>query len=321
MFLIVVGHIGLYGRHGGDLVGKGTESCTIFATDTFVLLSGWYGIKFRWSKIIRFMGLGLFVSLLLFFLAKKTGIDSSFKYSLGWFGASYMGLLLLSPIINDCLNDRWWWFYAAAMFLNWLPLRYFGVSFAIPGWGGISFNTLCFMYVTGRVLRKTDWVRKVTSFQALATFTVLMVINIVWAAAAGFSKPNSFIYSLLIGTRDNNSPLAIALAVSIFLMFRGMVIQSFIGRISAFIAPSMFSVYLLHEGCNGQLSRILYNKYLFCDLGETLQLRLLSVLLSATIVMTICVCVDLVRRYASSIIVRTCPSSIRDWFGNPKLMR
>ena len=143
----------------------------------------------------------------------------------GWFGASYLGLMTIgSGIINHCIDtgncSRMWKMYAVVMFMSWLPLKCFGIDLAMPGWEGISFNTLLFMYMTGRMLRQSQWMANAKVMHIGLGFLVLMAANIGWAAVGGFAEPGGIIYSLLIGSRDNNSPLTISLAVFAFLLFK-----------------------------------------------------------------------------------------------------
>ena len=308
MFLIVLGHMCLYKEGGATVVSKAVATFGCWATDAFVLISGWYGVRFAWEKVVKFLGLGLFASLVCLLISPLSGLGVQFRYSLGWFGKAYLGLMLFAPIINaaiDGLREKGgekslrvaWCAYAVLMLVNWLPVRFFGIDLAIPGFEGLTFNTLLFVYVTGRALRGVDWTGIVNMKTLWAIFIGLTVVNYTWACAAGF-LPGELAKSIFVGTKDYNSPLVLSLAVFGFLVFKRSRFPAWLGKICAFLSPSLFSVYLIHEGCNRFVSHAVYNRYAFFRMGNGAVAEVASIVLAAISVFIVCITLDFMRRGA-----------------------
>ena len=293
MFLVVLGHVCLYGHFSGSLLAKGMHTCTIFAVDTFALISGWFGIKFSWGRIAKFMWLGLFCSLVLWGLSDS---QEGFHYSLGWFGLAYFALMFLAPALKDFSSSRSYFIYAGIMVVNWLPIGWLGINLKIPGWGGTTFNTIMFMYVTGRFLRSATRIDSFTLRQCAVSAVILLSACCAWSAIGGFSEYGTAQYFIFIGSLDNNSPLVIALSIAVFLFFLRIPVPCFISKICTFLSPSMFSVYLLHDGCNGPLSRSFYAKWMCDDFGLGWIGCMLSVILTTIMIMVACIFIDLLRR-------------------------
>lgn len=311
MFLIVLGHMCLYKEGGTTVVSKAVATFGCWATDAFVLISGWYGVRFAWDKVIKFLGLGFFASLACLLISPLSGLGVQFRYSLGWFGKSYLGLLLFAPIINaaiDGLREKGgekalrvaWGTYAVLMLVNWLPVRFFGVDLAIPGFEGLTFNTLLFVYVTGRVLHGVDWTETVNVKTLWAVFIGLTVVNYAWACAAGF-LPGELAKSIFVGTKDYNSPLVLSLAVFGFLVFKRSRFPAWLGTTCAFLSPSLFSVYLIHEGCNRFVSHAVYNRYAFFKMGNGAIAEVATIVLAAILVFVACLLIDFMRRWAVAV--------------------
>ena len=307
MFLIVLMHCATFIDTGNHDRARLIHVFCIFSVNAFVLISGWFGIKFSWRKVVKLLGLGLFAAIVLFLLSPFASGNWQFAYDLGWFGCAYLGLLFFSPILNAAIehlrgeSERTlrvvWSVYACAMAISWLPLDGLGIHLHIRGWEAHSFNQLCFMYLTGRVLVKCEWVNTIR-IRSLFVWTIgLMGVNYAWALAAGLTRGNAFLQTLLVGTRGYNNPLIILLAIGVFLLFVRGRFPHWLGRTAAFAGPSMFTVYLLHEATNHELSVALYNRYLlpWHPAGGVVA-QFFALLLSAALIYTVCVLFDLCRR-------------------------
>lgn len=313
MFVIVLGHCCNFGPYAGTIISKVLVGMTIYGVNTFVFISGWYGIKFGYKKILDLLGLGLFASIILSLASICLG-EFRFGYSLGWFGNCYIALMLLSPIINEGLetlqkkSDKLfttaYLAYATAMMIDWAPVKCIGVDLSVSGWSGLSFNTMLFVYVTARYLRTRNWIDKIpTWFFACAIVFLLSVVQ-GWGTISAYTPVNSLVHTIFTGTRDYNSPMVLALAPAFFLLFLRMKIPAVIGNVCAYIAPSMFSVYLLHEGTLSSVSRVLYNRYGFMlgTAGPIVQVvEIFATALLIFLVTTLC---DIVRRVAMNCVKR-----------------
>lgn len=215
MLLIVLHHCCLFGVHKHPAVG-GLSASTLFAVDVFVLISGWYGVRFSEKKVLKLLEQGVIAVLFVGLIAGLTGAGWDFRFSLGWFGNAYLALLCVSPIINAGIDglDRGgggsaWFLYAGIMFACWIPC---GLN--VNGWSGHSFNTMLFVYVTGRMLSACRWVRTIRLRYVVLVFLVCEAVNLVWAWM-GARYPGS----IFCGTRDYDAPFVLLMAVSVFIMF------------------------------------------------------------------------------------------------------
>lgn len=149
----------------------------------FVSISGWFGIRFSWRKIVNFASFILFYSVLFWSLRHFVLIPGAenpvpFEIRSGWFGGPYLALLAIAPILTAGM-DRLvadskrnligiWCVYFALMVLQWLPLKELHSSvlpsFGINGWEVLSFNTLMFYYVTARTVRLSERATKFFCF-------------------------------------------------------------------------------------------------------------------------------------------------------------
>ena len=105
MFLIVLTHAHCHGLW--------QSSCALWTfffalltwhVDGFLSISGWFGIKFAWSKVVRMYGIVCFYSLLsiaygIVFHPAGYGLKD-IKISGGWYGNTYLFLMFLAPFIN-----------------------------------------------------------------------------------------------------------------------------------------------------------------------------------------------------------------------------
>ena len=310
MFLIVLWHCSMCSSATDFRVAKLLSSFPVFAVDAFVLISGWYGVSFSFRKVAKLLGLGLFSACIISTLSVLSSSGFSFRYSLGWFGCAYLGLMVLSPILNAGLDKimedvgraRTIWFaYSAIVFISWLPLTHFGIDVCIPGFGGMTLNTLMYVYVTGRYLRRERRLLDIGWRGWLAAFLLLEGLNISFAILSGLTKECGSVNLLFSRWRVNDSPLAIAMAITFFMFFLRLEVGSIMGRIAAYAAPSMFSVYLLHCGTNFGLTRVWIGKYMFLKV-DGIFVDAVAVVMAAVATFAICVAIDLLRRYVGSVI-------------------
>lgn len=310
MFLIVLWHCSMCSAATDSRVAKMLSSLPVFAVDAFVLISGWYGVSFSVKKVAKLLGLGLFSACVISALSLLSSSELSVRYSLGWFGCAYLGLMILSPILNAGLDKiledgrcaRMVLFaYTAIVFVSWLPLASFGVDVGIPGFGGMTLNTLMYVYVIGRFLRREPHLLNIGWRGWLVAFLLLEGLNIAFAILSGLTKEDGCINLLFSRWRVNDSPLAIAMAVAFIMFFLRLKIDGIVGRVAAYLAPSMFSVYLLHCGTNFDLTRVWIGRCMFLA-GDGICVDVVAVMLVAVATFAICIAIDLTRRSITAFI-------------------
>lgn len=165
MFLIVLYHSQMFGAWHDAWWNEYFHAMLIWHVPAFVAISGWYGIKFTWRKFARLWGLVFFYSVVGFaitYLEHGAVSLNKFRVDGGWFGATYLGLMLISPFLNAALERlrqlpvmETLAIVGLGMLmitLNWLPRQlYTGV--APKGCGGSTLVMLASIYVVTAVVR------------------------------------------------------------------------------------------------------------------------------------------------------------------------
>ena len=227
----------------------------------FIVISGWYGIKFSFAKVLKLYGVSLYCALVvvLFDLV----VDRQAIFGLvsmqtvwhiateHWFVNSYAVLMLLAPLVNTAFDAiaemdaerkkktllsiclpvfvlvQIWSFSAA---LPW-------VGAFVPHYSGInknSFVTLLAIYVLTRSIRL------VVDDQIISRNLKKIPRRICTIALFGS------LAMAATGMGDINGPFAFVIALAMFFVFNRMRLPSAIGKLSAVVAPSVFSIYLFH---------------------------------------------------------------------------
>ncbi|MCD2502886.1 acyltransferase family protein [Clostridium sp. NSJ-145] len=121
IILVICGHITMYNGTLGQIgtinyyIGNIIRSFCMVAVNCFILISGYFGIKFSLKKLIKLECIVVFHTLLLFILAVIFKIHTiSFKEDIlllmpvltkrYWFITIYIALCVISPILNLIVN-------------------------------------------------------------------------------------------------------------------------------------------------------------------------------------------------------------------------
>lgn len=283
-------------RHATALSGRGLwweANIFNFGVVGFALITGYFGVSFKPSKLIRLWGLVL-VSVFLpaavvALYCPSISFASVYKDNIlsNWYLNAYTVILLLSPIINIGLQKisgggvlcviillAWSWMSEFPLVQNFTPI--------LPGFGGKSVFALLYAYVIGNCIRRYGVFEEWRS----RTRLLVSVAMIPLMALAG----------------ANTSPFTIVFAALLLVEFSQLSIKESIGKIVIFISPSMFSVYLIHTNHGGLaiLRRLIARGI---DFGLT---RWGSFVLASCTVFGLCLAIDLLRRalYLKSIKTR-----------------
>jgi surface polysaccharide O-acyltransferase-like enzyme len=234
-----------------------TESLSIICVNVFVLLSGWYGIHFKISRLLEFIFQVMFFSIVIFALffilakpdmsivvaLKKVFLLGQWDY---WFVKAYLVLYLFSPILNAFVEKVGrkelelflLMFFAFEVIFGWL---YEGVDWFMKGFSPISFMGL---YLLARYVKlyRPKW-SNLDRKADIAIYLILALVNTYFAirltahplAHSGINKYSLFSYL---------SPLVIVQAVFFLLFFSKL---SFKSKAVNWIAASAFAIYLVHS--------------------------------------------------------------------------
>lgn len=225
------------------------ESISIVCVNIFVLISGWFGIRFGKKGLLNFIfQCGYFLFGIYIFLLLTGQVPLSPKGVAGclcltkanWFIRAYVGLYLLSPVLNIFTEH-----VSKKMFKNVLIL--FFLFQTIYGWTNaakfveLGYSTFSFigLYLLARYIRKYNS----TSLTAWGgtIYVVTIVINaILYYLAVRFRLPVD-VYAYV-------NPLVILGALGLFGFFWRMRISA--NKFINWIAKSSFAVFLLHTNPN-----------------------------------------------------------------------
>lgn len=225
------------------------ESVTIIGVNCFTLISGYFGIHARFSKLLKFTLMCMFYAVGIFTIyaffkpqiwSWTEWIESwmVFTHTDLWYVPAYLILFLLSPMLNaatDTLSLRGFglWlslFVAANVWCGWL----WGASFNANGYTPAQ---LIMMYLIGRFISR--WIKECMPprkrLQIIAGFTYIAMVAVT-ALLAIWMKP--------LAVYAYNSPWVIVSSIAAFLFFTTVRLQS--KTINAF-AKGAFAAYLIHK--------------------------------------------------------------------------
>lgn len=303
MFLIVLHHAWV----NGPWYSNGALWTLVFSTfihwhtDGFIGISGWFGINFRWKKFIKLWGLVAFYGLIF-----GNGINAC------WFGGNYLALMLCAPFVNAAVEGvaskgrdfalRVWGLVALALTLTWMPLHGFTAVNAVGG-TQFSFTTFVFVYATARLARlllnHPLPLRKVLIGPIVFFSSILMI---------GGSKTLLQVYrgvpqgaSAWDWLTVYNAPHVWIMAFSMLMLFVWHVrVPAWLGRLCAFLAPSLFSVYLIHA-CNDVGTGVICSAEKWLMMNTCLDPCSILMFVSV-VVFLVSVLIDLLRRMLLSLI-------------------
>ena len=228
------------------------ESASICAVDCFVLISGYFGIKWKFKSLFNLIFQILFYSIGIYIIVVALGLidwntkdflerfECLFAASKSWgFAVSYLLLYFLAPALNalaDKLDNR--------ELLVSIIILFIAINFiCLPD---IVF-TYALVYLIGRFLRKTNIAEsKIPAVGGYFIITLIIFI-IVYFGFFGFLgiKDANTLNSLPIGlfAYAYSAPLVILQAVMLFICFAKM---NFCSKIINWCASSCFAIFLIH---------------------------------------------------------------------------
>lgn len=262
MLFVIGGHLiskGMQISYNSNLLGGGKDyylsrllySFCIVAVSTFILISGFFSIRFNWRKLAKIWFSVIFFSWLI--VAYKIFIEKDFMGSLPyilpitsnqyWFISCYFVLCILAPLLNkmveilsksslkNLLVISFIIIYGWATFNYILNFRQF-----VPDFGGGIINFII-LYLIGRYIRIYG-LRKCPPFFWLCAFicnTILMVtLELLYS---------SFLHFGFTSFENINSIFVVLSAIFLFLTFKDL---HFHNKYINLLAVYCLSVYVIH---------------------------------------------------------------------------
>lgn len=224
-----------------------TESISIVCVNLFVLISGWFGIRFKMLRLGELLFQILFFCVIMFIILVCCGEicmsnckifvnDSIENY---WFVWAYLILYLFAPALNCYINNATKKELELFLTLFFIFQTIFGYVILLS-WFSKGYSPLSFMglYVLGRYLHL--YPNKITTQKQSVYVLVYLSMVLLTTCMTFFS---SVIRMDPYKVYSYSSPIVIVGSTSLFLFFTKF---SFRSKIVNWIAISCFSIYLVH---------------------------------------------------------------------------
>lgn len=236
---------------------------TVCAVNCYALISGYVGIESKWklSNIMKLWIQVVFYCVVITTVMKLSGMqDIGIKQAvhsvspiiLGqyWYFAAYFGMYFLIPVFNagiNNLNKVQIKLLLAAIFFVFtvLPLWKKGETFSLEQ--GYSCLWLSLLYICGACIRKLNVSRKISK-HGMGAYIILL--SIVYIGSHVLRKLLGYVgcYVDILGRLNKyTSPIIFTAAICLLLYFSQVQLSSKAKRITAFLAPMTFGVYLIHD--------------------------------------------------------------------------
>lgn len=274
------------------------------AVPCFVFISGYYGMKFNFGKIVSLYGIAVIYAFLngcVMSHIEGRGLGIIFVHCMDclksyWFIHCYAFLMCCVPIINLALErgvkikTLLPFFFLCFGWGFILTLPVIGKMFPNPyGLGPFSGLTFVGIYVFAM------WVRR-QKVVALPRIAFIMGI------------PSLYIL-VVLGFNDYNSPFVVLLAALLFLFAARLGKTRKCGRLLAFLAQSVFPIYLIHQTTAVKI----FMRTLGININSWLESGLCTCVLVGVVTFVVCLLIDCIRRmpiFVTSVVVRKFSSSI-----------
>lgn len=218
------------------------NSILVIAINAFVLISGYWGIRFRTKGFLKLILQGICYSVIIYLIFTANGIHAPKHPWQYWFLMAYLALYMIAGYINSAIehmNNKDVLMLTITVILIQCGLGYIVGADNVIG-SGCSLTQMICMYIIGRCLRRhADTLSAIRISKILLTFGALYAIQLLGELLA--TQHN---YMLSWGLFQYNNPIVMANAAIIVLIF--LRIKSNI-KFANIISPYVFGVYLLHD--------------------------------------------------------------------------
>ena len=231
------------------------ESLSIVSVNTFVLLSGWFGIRFRFNRLVEFLFQVFCFLLLGFAIAVFTVREQALTFQgatnlllLGewdyWFVKCYLLMYIFAPVMNSfvkhCTERQFRIFLILFFTFQSVYGLVGGAEWFKLGYSGISFMGL---YMLARYIRL--YPNRLTTldkkWDMVIYFSLAVLMTLIGVAVLAMGQNPKLINRMYAYT----SPLVIVASVYFLLFFTKIDLEY--NRVINWIASSCFAIYLVHS--------------------------------------------------------------------------
>lgn len=223
------------------------HSIAVVCVNCFIMISGYFGIRWKSKsffsilyQVLFWLIIGFLVGELFLGITTHNLLSETVRFFSGrWFIPAYLGLYVLSPILNSFIekcSEKQLGRFIIIFYIFSTIVGYLMRSAEFNE--GMSVISLCGLYIIGGYLRRTNFKYfNLPSAKNLIIYLLLSIaLTIVDLSLKYFSIEKS-VFGYL-------NPIVIIMSIYLFLFFKQLNVKEI--RIVNFIAASVFSVYLFH---------------------------------------------------------------------------
>lgn len=254
---------------------------TIVGVNCFLLITGYYGLSFKWKSIIKLYltcAFYEFIGYLIHWGISGTTLTISdlgniifpLSHSNLWYIRCYVMLLFVSPILNAGLQTMSKSQYQKALLLLLVVNLYFGWFWKHDNYNanGYNISQFVFVYIIGGYIRRYFPLNAQYKRRYILLF---LTGGFVWGVLQNI---NDTIHSVphLNGWSYSN-PIVIISAIGLFLYFRELKFHS---KFVNLLAPGTFAVYIFHCGRNTEFLYQTCSQLVYATTNSAYQVGILS---------------------------------------------
>lgn len=277
-----------------DIIHLELNSLAFVCVNSFVLISGYFGIRLKIRSFLNFIFQLIFWSAICILLAITffdvmiNSIIQTFLQNIvfGWFPEAYLILFVVSPILNafikSCTNKELGYYILLFYLLSTIG----GYLMSFHDFNeGMSALSLIGLYLIGAYLKETD----------IKLFTLKAKYNLIIYFVLGFCLVIFSIIMIKIGVTSSLygylNPVIIVMSIYLFLFFKKINI-GYCKSIN-YLSASAFSIYLFHYNpiIFGEIRKI----WQYIDFNYSMNLSLLLAMISFVAIFLFCVAIDRIR--------------------------
>lgn len=225
------------------------NSFVVIGVNTFVIISGFFGINFKRKTLYLFMSQALFYSIFFFIISCIVDFKSfslrrfleaflPLSRNVWWFFTTYCALYILSPFINKGIDNiqkkDYFILLVFLIYMNCFSGFLFGVLNTNSGYSIFHFIVL---YLGGRYLGKFN-IKFSFPLLGLVFFVIVMIVLIF--AFSYFGR-----YDKIWKLYSYNNPLIVLSSMCMFFVFFNLYVSKY--KIIHVLSSSIFGVYLIHN--------------------------------------------------------------------------
>ena len=271
------------------------KSLSFLCVNSFILISGYFGIHWKWKSICNYLFQIFIWSIFVYFICVIVGVHcfnvKSFIHQVffclgyNWFFTVYLGLYMMAPVLNKFIEHVEEKQLATFLIVYLLYQTIFGyiLKNRYEFNQGLTIMSFIGLYLIGSYLRKTTLgIFKLSANKNLLVYLTITFLLVIISITANFFGFNKDIFSYI-------NPFVILQTVFLFLFFRELKIKNY-EKIILFFSSSSFAGLLIHSFDGG----ILYNSILY-KIDNTLPLPFIFTMLFIVSWFTFAVLLDKIR--------------------------